>query len=206
MYENKNIKNGNSSIAVNDFSQVPFIPYNIVSSLIKNGSEDLWKLLKYQTIDALDRPSLTIKEKKDLIWDGSSNEQDFTIFFKSLIGNALDDSKEQMRLQIFRYTTSPITIINSNLIYEIDIITHEKCSPVRYNGIICERTDILEQEILSCLNGRDVGIGTFMAFDRQQSRSCQSFMNISNSKAFYGRSLFLSLNLITPTVGGDSCG
>lgn len=202
----KNLNNSNNIISVNDFSEMPKIPYAITSALIKYGSENLWKLLKYQTVDALDKQNLTLEEKKKLIWDGSSDEQNYTIFLKGLIGNSLDDSREQMRLQIFRHGTMPITKIDASLVYEFDIITHEKCSTIKYEGIIYERTDLIEEEILSCLNGREIGIGTFISFDREKSRSCQSIMNISNSKSFYGRSLFLCLDLISPNTGGNGCG
>ena len=74
------------------------------------------------------------------------------------------------------------------------------------NKILCERTDIMEALFLSVMNGRDIEIGSgVFQFNRELSRSCNSQLNIGNSKSFYGRSLILALQFVGADSGG-SCG
>ena len=56
---------------------------------------------------------------------------------------------------------------------------------------------------LDIMNGRDIDIGSGMiTFDRELSRSCNSQLNIGNSKSFYGRSLVMALQFISGESGG----
>ena len=53
------------------------------------------------------------------------------------------------------------------------------------------------------MNGRDIEIGSVVVmFDRELSRSCNSQLNIGNSKSFYGRSLVMALEFISGESGG----
>jgi hypothetical protein len=197
------LNNGNSSTAYNNFSVMPTFPYSIIEHLILNGSEELWKLLKYQTIDALDQPNLTAKEKKKLVWDGIDPlEEKYNIFLKPLIGNSLDSGEEQCQIRIYRYDTIPISRLQATVVYEFDIICQEKCANVYYNDAFCERTDLIEALLLKDLNGVDIKGTGDLVFDRNLSRTCKSLMNISNSKSFYGRSLFLAQTIIMPDSDG----
>lgn len=197
------LNNSNTYASYNNFSTLPMLPYSIVEYLILNGSEELWKLLKYQTVNALDNEDLTIEEKKKLIWDGvDPQEENYGIFLKPLIGNSLDSGEEQCQLRIFRYDTTPVNRLQSTVIYQIDIICQEKCANIYYNDYFCERTDVIESLLLKDLNGVNIGGTGELVFDRTLSRTCKSLMNISNSKSFYGRSLFLAQNIIIPDGSG----
>ena len=56
------------------------------------------------------------------------------------------------------------------------------------------------------MNGRDIKIGSgVFQFNRELSRSCNSQLNIGNSKTFYGRSLILGLLFVNGSTG-DGCG
>lgn len=198
------LNNNNNYLSFNNFRVLPLFPYKMVEHLIKNADENFWKLLKYQTTDALEKDDLTIKEKKAMIWDGSKpdKEEDYNIFLQPLIGNSLDSAENQCQLRIFRYDTVPTTAIESEVIYEIDIITQEKSAMVYYEDMLSERTDLIEYYLLDVLNGADISGTGVLVFDRQFSRTCKSLLNISNSKSFYGRSLFLGQRLIDPDNGG----
>lgn len=197
------LNNGNSSTAYNNFSIIPTFPYNIIEHLIINGSEELWKLLKYQTIDALEKPNLTAKEKKKLVWDGIDPlEEKYNIFLKPLIGNSLDSGEEQCQLRIYRYDTVPIDRLKAVVVYEFDIICQEKCANVYYDDAFCERTDLIESLLLRDLNGANIKGTGDLVFDRNLSRTCKSLMSISNSKSFYGRSLYLAQTILIPDTDG----
>lgn len=200
------LNNGNSTTAYNDFSKLPLFPYKIIEYLIKYGSQEFWKLLKYQTVDALDQNDLTIKEKKELIWDGkNTEEQNYNVFLKPLVTNTLDDAESHCQIRLYRYDTVPENHLSAIIIYQLDIITPEKCANVYYEDVLCERTDLLETFLLNDLNGCDLGGTNSLMFDRTLSRTCKSLINISNSKSFYGRSLFIGQRLTNPTTDGG-CG
>ena len=180
------LSNGNNSMAFNDFSEMPYIPYKIITALLNEESqiaEDFWKLLKYADVDALDKDNLTYDEKVALIWRGDSIEQNFNVFLKPLIGSSLDTAEAQTQLRVFRFTSMPTNQFEAIITIEADFITNEKTSIVYQNGMLCERTDLMESMFLNIFNGRDIGLGSgFVTFNREFSRSCNSQLNIGNSK------------------------
>lgn len=198
--------NGNSSMAFNDFSEMPYIPYKMLEALLTEESQvaqDFWKLLKYADVDALDKDNLTYDEKIELIWRGESLEQNYNVFLKPLIGSSLDTAEAQTQLRIFRFTSMPTNQFEAVLTIEADFITNEKTALVYQNGMLCERTDLMESMFLNIFNGRDIGVGSgFVTFNREFSRSCNSQLNIGNSKSFYGRSLVLAINFANGESGG----
>ena len=203
------INNGNSYMVFNDFAELPQIPYKIVESLLLDNSqsaEDFWKLLKYVDVDALDKPNLTYGEKLSMIWRGESLEQNYSVFFKPLVGSSLDDARAQTQMRLFRYTTQPIEQFEAIICFEAEFITNEKTALVYKDGILCERTDLLEVLYLNLMNGRDISVGSgIFTFNRKFSRSCNSQLNISNSKSFYGRSIVLAI-LFANGESGGLCG
>ena len=203
------LANENNYMSFNNFSVMPVFPYKIIEVLLTDTSqdaEDFWKLLKYTEVNALKQKNLTLKEKKAMIWQGESIEQNFNVFLKPLIGSAMDSAEAQTQLRLYRYNTVPTTQFEAIVCFEADFVTNEKTSLVRRNKILCERTDVMEALFLSVMNGRDIEIGSgVFQFNRELSRSCNSQLNIGNSKSFYGRSLILALQFVGADSGGG-CG
>ena len=200
------LSNGNSFLAFNDFSEMPYIPYKILEALLTEESqtaEDFWKLLKYADVEALSKENLTYDEKVELIWRGDSIEQNYNVFLKPLVGSSLDTAEAQTQLRIFRFTNMPTNQFESIITFEADFITNEKTALVYQNGMLCERTDLMEAMFLDIMNGRDIGVGSgYINFNREFSRSCNSQINIGNSKSFYGRSLVMAINFANGESGG----
>ena len=200
------LANGNSSMAFNNYKEMPQLPYKVIAALLTEESEsaeNFWKLLKYADVDALSKPNLTYDEKVALIWRGDSIEQNYNVFLKPLVGSSMDDAQAQTQLRILRYTTMPITRFEAVITIEADFITNEKTCLVYQDGLLCERTDLMEALFLDIMNGRDIEIGSgVVMFDRELSRSCNSQLNIGNSKSFYGRSLVMALEFISGESGG----
>lgn len=200
------LANDNNYMAFNNFKEMPQLPYKVVTTLLTDESksaEDFWKLLKYVDNDALSKPNLTYEEKMDLIWDGDSLEQNYNVFLKPLIGSSLDNAEAQTQLRVFRFTTMPTSRLEAVMTIEADFITNEKTCLVYQDGMLCERTDVMESLFLDVMNGRDIEIGSgVVMFDRELSRSCNSQLNIGNSKSFYGRSLVMALEFISGESGG----
>lgn len=200
------LANTNSSITLNNFMELPLLPYKVFEYLAQSKSEEaemLWKLLKYSTADCLSMPNLTYEEKVSMIWSGQTNEEDFALFNKPLVTNSLGSAEEMNQIRMFRYGTIPNSKIEATVLFELDIYTNDKTACVFYNDILCEKTDLEESLLLSLLNGVDLGIGyNFLRFDRENVRSSQSMANISNSKSFFGRTLMLSLSYSNIDSGG----
>lgn len=201
------VSNGNDTVYFNNFSDMPKIPYRIVEEMLTDESKEVqnfWKLLKYPTKDCLSKDDLTFEEKKAMIWDGDSSEQNHNVFFKPLIGNSTESAESQTQLRLFRYSTMPESVIQAIICFEAQLITNEKSSLVMEDGMLCERTDLMEAYFLNFMNGRDIQIGSsYFQFNRQLSRSCNSQLSIGNSKAFYGRSVILGLSYVNADGGTD---
>ena len=177
-------------IVANDFTNTPCVPYNIYQYLMENN-EDIFKILKYPTKDCLSKPNLTMKEKVALLWKGESEETNYNVFFKPLVGNEMIEEATQMRIN--KVYMSPDNIYLSTNTYEFMFLVGRTIALINYNGVICSRLDVLEMEILKTLNGKYAlgTIGTFQ-FNREMSRNCQSTLNINNSKTYFGSSLYLA--------------
>jgi hypothetical protein len=209
MYNN----NGNSLVAYNNYKYMPQVPYKIIERIATNTSnnaENLWKILKYATTDAISKTNLTYQEKLDMIWSpdkvNASQENLFSVFLKPLVPSALNEAEEQIQLRIWRYMTKPTTRIESAIAYQFDMITQENCSMVYdEDGYLVERTDLMEYYLLDLLNGSDIEVGSsFFAFDTQTLSNgiINSTLSINNGKSLYGRSLRLALKYVNVGSGG----
>jgi hypothetical protein len=154
-------------------------------------------------MNCLDKPNLTVKEKKKLIWKGQDIENDYNIFLKPLIGASLDDAEAQTQFRIYRNTTYPQSKTESIITIQTVFITNEKTCLVENNGVICERTDLMESEFLNVINGIDIGIGSgFLSFDRELTRQSNSQLTVNNSRTLYGRVSNLALRYVSVDNGG----
>lgn len=186
----------------NKFDEMPKIPYKLLLHLIQYN-ENIFKILKYNTKDALSKPNLSFEEKIALLYDDNGIESNSNIFLKPLVGDEILDSLTQLR--IFKMSMQPTDRLTCILNYEFDILCGYKTSLVLdEDGIPCSRIDLIEKELLNTFNGFDgFGIGRFQ-FNKELSRACSEQLGISNSKTFFGASLVLSVNHVE--IGGDTCG
>lgn len=184
----------------NTFNSMPQIPYQILTYLIDNN-ENLFKLLKYNSTDALQKDDLTKKEKIALLYTEVGQEDEYHIFLKPLIGEEMTDSVTQLRLYKARIT--PTTNLKAVLNYEFDIVVGTKTNLVYdNNGIPCSRLDMIESEIINSLCGTSMfGVGGFQ-FNRELSNLCVQNTGLSNSKSFFGSSFVLACNWVEVDENG----
>jgi len=187
-------------LSFNKFSSMPYIPYKVIAFLISNeNAENIFKILKYPTYDCLKEQNLTMKEKKEMIWKGQDQMQDYNIFLTNVEENMLDESKTLLKL--FRYDSLPVNRMISVVCYEFDILFGTKSSIIDYNGIPCNRGDVLEAEILKVINGEELsGVGYFQ-YNYELSRLCRSRANIGNNSTFTGCSFVLATQSSDLDVG-----
>lgn len=178
----------------NQFTALPHFLYNIVMKLVEDGSEELWKSLKYSNYDCLSKANLTLEEKVSLIWKNQENQQDYGIFLSPLVGNMVYDSKTILKLSTL--DISPINHVISTVSAMIEIIVGEKVIMMEYDGAPCNRVDFIRYEILKALNGKHIDkcVGK-MQFNERLSRWSNSRMTISNEKTFVGATLTLAIQM-----------
>lgn len=175
----------------NSMSMLPNIPYNILTYLAKE-EQILWKLLAYNSYDALSKPDLTFSEKMDLIWKEGPQEP-YSVFMTNIIDDAIPESKTI--LKIYNYYIHAKDLYLAPTVYAFDILYGPKMSLVEYNGIPVSRADLFVNRILTLLNGVEVGgVGKLVFFD-DMSRYDLGRTVIGNSKTFTGYQLFLSVNV-----------
>ena len=185
----------------NDFISMPYIPYRIIEYLAYNN-ENLWKILKYDTYDCLSQDDLTFEEKMSLIWSHEAKQEDYRVFFTALVENLIPTSETM--LKIYKDITIPRSTVNAVAGYEIDILYGGKISLIEYNGVPCNRGDVCEAEILSTLNGVEIGGVGRLEFNTRKLSAARSSLNIGDNKSFTGTSLMLAVDI--SDIGDDeSC-
>lgn len=177
----------------NSLSALPNIPYNILSYLVlSKEAENLWKMLVYNSYDALSKPDLTTAEKLNLLWrDGK--QEDYGVFFTNLVEDAIPTSK--CILKIYNYYDQPNELYLANIVYAFDFLYGGQMSLVEYNGVPVSRGDLFVYIMLNVLNGANVGGVGNMSWLTDASRYCAAKSTIGNSKTFTGVQLYLACKI-----------
>lgn len=177
----------------NSLSALPYIPYNILVYLARQDeAEDLWKMLKYNSYDALSKPNLSFDEKINLIWR-SGTQEEYGVFLTPLIEDAICESKSI--LKIYDYYIHANELYTSTTVYAFDFLYGGQMSLVNYNGVPVSRGDLFINKVLAVLNGAEVGgVGKLIFYD-DMSRYDLAKSIIGNSKTFTGVQLFMSVNV-----------
>ncbi|HEY5588897.1 MAG TPA: hypothetical protein VIK86_08080 [Candidatus Paceibacterota bacterium] len=172
--------------AYNKFEQLPQMPYNIITSLIQNN-ENVWKLINYNSPDALQLPNLTQEQKAKLIWNGQEDSEDYRVFMQPVTDDAFTTMCSQIRV-------FPIVIIPTNRTLGIISFGIEILSHVKINQLNNYQTRILTllQEVISTLNGTYInGIGQLF-FDKSASYDNSAKLNLFNNRNYCGYTLIMS--------------
>ena len=145
-------------------------------------NENIWKLI-YYTVDEdgkpiarpLERPSLTSKQKRSLIYNGIDDVNKYRVFLSNVpISEEVTGQVQQIR--IYRDRVLPKDAFMSNATWTIELPCHNAISTIIVDNIIVNRVDLLQEEILETLNGKEIGgIGTLMfSYDSPQRMSDRS--------------------------------
>ena len=175
----------------NSMSQLPFIPYNILTYLAQE-EQILWKLLAYNGYNALSQPDLTVSQKLELLWKEGPQEP-YNVFFTNLVEDAIPESK--CILKIYDYYIHANQLYTGTVVYAFDFLLGGKMAMVDYNGVPVSRVDLFVNRILALLNGVYVGGVGKLTFLDDMSRYDLGKSVIGNSKTFTGYQLFLSVNV-----------
>ena len=163
----------------------------IIQHLMLNN-EDIWKLLKYDTQDALEKPNLTREEKAKLIYPGASggDMDDYRVFRTPY----LDDltTNQQAQLRVYLESITPDTRLYGTVDVNIEVICHVKMIEINdYQN----RAESIVWQVIKTLNGADVGGIGKLFFDRNGSFYDLIKMNRYNNRNFYGYTITMSTKM-----------
>ena len=156
------------------------------------NNEDIWKLLKYDTQDALEKPNLTREEKAKLIYPGASggDMDDYRVFRTPY----LDDltTNQQAQLRVYLESITPDTRLYGTVDVNIEVICHVKMIELNdYQN----RVESIVWQVIKTLNGADVGGIGKLFFDRSGSFYDLIKMNRYNNRNFYGYTITMSTKM-----------
>ena len=178
----------------NKYETFPDLARNVLSRLFEND-EDIWKLLKYSSPDALSKPNLTLAEKRALIYDGLGEQDDFRIFRQPFLEDSFQDAVAQLRI----YSTQIVPSDNITGVVDIcfEILSHNKI--ITLDGGQYSRLELIAQRIIQSLNGVEIGGVGLMFFNQRGHYSDRVSMNLYNNRNYVGYKLIMSVH-----VGADS--
>ena len=178
--------NCNSGLAYNNYSGIEMMPYKIIAYMVENN-EDIFKLLKYNSPDALDQPNLTCDEKTSMIYGGQPNSTDYKIFSQPITDDAFTEMVSQFR--VYPDIIIPENHIRGLVTFNFEILSHSKINTLNNYST---RLSWMLQNTIKTLNGINIdGVGSLF-FDKSASSYNYAKYNIYNGKNYIGYNLMLS--------------
>lgn len=171
------------------FDRYSDFSYNIIKLLV-NKCEKLWKLIKYNTSDALEKPNLTEDEKIALIYNGSADSEPYRVFRIPFTDDA--STAQICKIHIFPWRTDPYQRTNGYQTIMIQIVCHNKIGTLNDGRARC---DVLLEELGKAINGADVaGIG-MLTFDSSDGRPDYIEQRTWNNQSYFGYEFALSTGI-----------
>lgn len=153
----------------NDFKLFSNISYNCIKYLMVNN-ELVWKLLKYSTPDAWNKPDLTQEEKGSLIYAGQQDTSEFHVFMDGKQPDVL--VKEVSLLRIMPHYAIGINRTIGLIEVSMEIYSHYK---INHLSNYTTRIDTVVGELLATFNGIDIGGIGLLNFDKIADQSSRLF-------------------------------
>ena len=191
-------------MSFNRFVNIDSIEERIINHFITSQTDNanrICKLLKYSDSKALLKPSLTLKEKAELVDMDSSNQEEKRFFRSPFIEDAMTVQCSLIRIYID--SVVPKNHLNSIVNVGFDIVTHNKivnvyndaCDdienpeqfrPIEQEVMMKSRNSVILKNLLAELNGLEIaGVGKFQ-FNQQLSPFSQAKLGIFNNKNYMG--------------------
>lgn len=161
--------------ATANYKGISQLPYNIIKAAFKN--EDIFKLIKYDTPDALSKPNLTAEEKAALVWTGQEQQQNYSIFFVPFVENIVPNSKVIVKLY-----RDQLIGANANVgisVFNLELMCQSRCAMLDDGRA---RTEVLFELFMSVINGNEINGITQIFFDED----CLSQEVLDNTHGYLG--------------------
>lgn len=180
-----------NKVAFNRYNTIRDAGYLILDHLIRNN-DDIWRLLKYPTSDALSKDFLTLKEKRALIFDGTSNpdSEEYRVFRQPFLDDAFNKQVSQLRVYVL--TMNPENRSVGTVGVALEAVCHNKLLALdSYEN----RLEVMVQQLLQTLNGVEVGGIGELVFDDNSSFFDLASVNMYNNRNFLGWTLVMSFKV-----------
>lgn len=171
----------------NQHTAIRYISENIIYHLIDNN-EIIWKLLKYDSEDALYKPNLTRAEKIDLIYKGRGiKTEGYRVFRQPFIDDAELNGSSMIRVFLSNIipvnkTISDVAITIECLVHNKNIMIESDLEDITYEN----RLELLLQQVIECLNGAKVkGLG-LLFFDMEGNYLTKAIIGLYNNRNYHG--------------------
>lgn len=161
---------------------------NLIIQYLVLNNENIWKLLKFPTPDALEKPNLSRREKSELIHEGMKDTSEYRVFRSPYLDDLQDYECSQLRIYV--EGLNPENRVLGLIDVNFELIIHSKL--VNLNGYM-NRLEVMLFEVIDCLNGANVQSLGQLAFDRTLSVYDLAKMNLFNNRNFYGYTLTMSV-------------
>ena len=171
------------------YKVMPNISYRIIEYLMTcSEAEIIWKLLKYNDVDAWNKPNLTSEEKASLIYDGKTDQDSCSVFFDYMMDDATN--KQKSFLRIYPSGVYPTSRTYGICCVNLEVYVH---SQINHLSNYTTRVDVIIQKLLEILNGSDVGGLGVLYFDYDVTTYCR--IQTTGEKPFKGKIITMGVNL-----------
>lgn len=134
--------------------------YNCISHLLVND-DTIWKLLYYKTPDAWSKANLTDEQKRLLIYNGTDDSSNFSVFLDSGSPDVITDETCIIRISPHSIFPDTRTFGTINILFEVYANFHVN-TLTNYKT----RMDMIAQRFIEVFNGEIIsGIGR-LHFDK----------------------------------------
>jgi len=119
----------------NRFQNIDGIEWKVIDHLVKSKSKHadlLWKILKYDTLDALSKPSVPENERRELVCTDNGDQTTKRLFMSPIMDDALTQQCSFVRIYV--EDIFPIDHLKATVGVTVEAITHQKVSLVTGDG------------------------------------------------------------------------
>lgn len=197
------INNGNTDTAYNNGQDIPYMMTEVFDFLIQYGNEEFWKAIYYKDYDCLEKPNLTLKEKRKLIYTYGENINEFNIYLNSPLIMPEED-KAKVLLKAYKVRIKPENAMGFVVSFNFDILVHATLANIKKGDTMLSRADFIESQLILMLHCRDFSFGR-MAFDRELSSDAQAYMAYNNSNNYFGEVLCMCVDNFR-AIENEECG
>jgi hypothetical protein len=180
-------------LSYNQYAGYSKIPSKIMEYLIFNN-ESLWKLCKYNSSDALTESNLTVAEKRALVYGGQPDSSPYRVFTVKFTDD--DIEKRQTQIRIYMARVYPKNAQIGMIDFCIDVFCHNKIAVLSYPGYKPNRYDVMFEEIMKTLNGKDIKtLGRLFFNGSSNSRQSADLVSFDKNNWFQGYQIRMSTNV-----------
>ena len=211
------MENSGNYLATNRLPNLDGIEAKLITHLIKSEShyaQDIWRLLKYNGMDALSKPALTQDEKRALVFTTDNGQPDDVRQTRVFMAPFVDDAWQEQCSSLYVYVAAaqPLDRMRVEVTVNIEVVVHSQTSVINGNGdpdlnpdanpndsdsegnlvvAFKNRATALLKDIIAEFNGLYLdGVG-YLFFAPLQLAKAKAESSLWNTRAFFGHRISL---------------